>query len=184
MHQCAALLWIADSRGMLEDEQRHAGFEWSPCCCNSNLADLHLPAQTFSAWKSNSLCRTPVRFIICFQGQQSSKILEPNWNIYSVGKMTPLHTKWWMAEKQTVQGEETLSHFDNWIICHLELFYNICHDYFPLNRVLPLGRIISLLIIKTSSWRLRQFKVREYSCSSVKKSQLIQLMLDELWHLS
>lgn len=44
-------------------------------CCNSDLTELHLPAHTSSAWKSNSLSRTPVCFMIAFQGQQSTKIL-------------------------------------------------------------------------------------------------------------
>lgn len=110
IHQSAALLYNADSLQVLEDEQRQAGFEWRSCCCNSSLAELHLPAQTFSAWKSNSLSRTPVCFMIGFQGQQSTKILHQIEISTVWGKMTPLHTKWWMAENQTIRWEETWSH--------------------------------------------------------------------------
>lgn len=69
---CPSPLLTAGSLQVLEDEQ--AGL-WSCCCYSGNLAELHLPAQTFSAWKSNSLSRTPLCFMIGFQRQPSPKIL-------------------------------------------------------------------------------------------------------------
>lgn len=46
--------------------------------------------------------------------------------------------------------------FTDWIICHLELLYNIRHDSFPTHKVLLLFRIRGLLIIKSPSWRLTE----------------------------
>ncbi len=78
IQQSAALLCGATSLQVLEDEQTQAGFERSGSCCNGTLAVLHLAAQTFSAWKSNSLSRTSLCFIIGFPDPAQ------NWNIYCV----------------------------------------------------------------------------------------------------
>lgn len=156
IHQSAALLYSADSLQVLEDGQRVAGFDWRSCYCNSNLAELHFPAQTFSAWKSNSLSRPLVCFMISFQGQQSTKI-QHQIEISTLWEKLHLCSQndGWQKIKPW-DGRKLGRTFTDWIIWHLELLYSIGHDSFPIHRVLLLFRIRSLLIIKSPSWRLNE----------------------------
>lgn len=74
------------------------------------------------------------------------------------GKMTPMHTKWLIAENQAIGCEETWGlcwqnncTFTDWIICHLS------HDSFHTQgSTIPLFGIKSILIIKSPSWRMTE----------------------------
>ena len=133
MHQCAALLWIADSRGMLKDEQRYAGFVWSPCCCNSNLADLDLPAKNLFSMEIKFTQQDSSLLYYLFPGATIFKDPRTKFKYLLCRKNGTFAHKMMDGRKANCTRGESLSHFDNWIICLLELFYTLftcaCFSY-------------------------------------------------------
>lgn len=78
IHQSAALLYSGGSLQVFEDEQSQAGFEWSCCCCNSNSAELHLPAQNLFSMEIKFTQQDPCLLYDWFPGAAVYKDPAPN----------------------------------------------------------------------------------------------------------
>lgn len=70
-------------------------------------------------------------FVIAFQGHHSAKILHQIEISSAWGKNDTSAHKMMDGRKSVHKMGRKLAALSQWIICHLELLYNICHDPLP-----------------------------------------------------